>query len=162
MAAVSARSWAARAASGHAHRRYSWLIPRASAWARAARAWRSACGGWPRAAAVKASATLIVALSWGSSLARRSASAGQHRLGGGGVAAQRRQPGPVAGEEFDVGQPVGVDGLGELGLGGVPVAEHQQRLGQVRDREREVVPGAGPAQVPGGGAGGLRRRRRGR
>ena len=61
-----------------------------------------------------------------------------------------------------VGQPVGVGGLGELGLGGVPVAEHQQRLGQVDDRDCQVVPGAGPAQVPGGGPGGLRRRPRGR
>src|SRR5208283_2277288 len=31
---------------------------------------------------------------------------GQHLLGGGGVAAQRRQPGPAAGEVFDVGQAV--------------------------------------------------------
>ena len=49
-------------------------MPRAPAWARAARAWRSASCGWRRAAAVKASATLIFALSWGSSLARRSGS----------------------------------------------------------------------------------------
>ena len=54
------------------------------------------------------------------------------------------------------GQPVGVGGLGQLGLGGVPVAGHQQRLGQVPDREREKVAGAGPARVGGGGPGGFR------
>ena len=54
-----------------------------------------------------------------------------------------------------VGQAVGVGGLGQLGLGGVPVAGHQQRLGQVPDRDREQVAGAGPAQLGGGGAGRL-------
>ena len=37
------------------------------------------------------------------------------------------------------GQPVGVGGPGQLGLGGVPVAGHQQRLGQVHYGEREQV-----------------------
>ena len=60
-------------------------------------------------------------------------------------------------EELDVRQPVRVRGLGELLLGGVPVTEHQQCLDQIRDRKRQVVPGTGPAQVPGGGARGLRR-----
>ena len=60
--------------------------------------------------------------------------AGQHGLSGGGVAAQRRQPAPAAGEELIAGQRVGIGGLGELGVGGVPVAEHQQRLGQVAGR----------------------------
>jgi hypothetical protein len=36
---------------------------------------------------------------------------GQGRLGGGGIAVQRRQPGPVAGQELDAGQRVGVGGL---------------------------------------------------
>ena len=36
----------------------------------------------------------------------------QDRLGGGDLAAQRRQPGPEAGQELDIGQAVGVGGLG--------------------------------------------------
>jgi hypothetical protein len=43
---------------------------------------------------------------------------------------------------------VGIRGLGELGVGGVPVAEHQQRHGRVDGRDGQVVPGAGSAQVP--------------
>ena len=53
---------------------------------------------------------------------------GEGGLGDGGIAAQRRQPGPVAGQKFDVGEAVSVGGLGQLGLRGVPVAGHQQRL----------------------------------
>src|SRR5580692_9294946 len=45
----------------------------------------------------------------------QAAQPGQDRLGGGAIAAQRRQPGPVAGQALDVGQPVGVGGLGQLG-----------------------------------------------
>ena len=84
---------------------------------------------------------------------------GQYGLGGGGVAAQRRQPAPVASKVVVVCQSVGVHRLGELLLGGVPVADHQQRLDQVPDRKCQEVPVAGPAQVPGRGAGGPRRRR---
>jgi hypothetical protein len=61
----------------------------------------------------------------------------------------------VTGQASEVGQAVVGGGLSQFGLGGVPVAGHQQRLGQVRDREHEVVAGAGPAQVGGGGAGGI-------
>ena len=57
---------------------------------------------------------------------------------------------------LEAGQAVGVGGLGQLGPGAVPVAGHQQRLGQVHDRGREEEAGAGPAQLGGGGAGGLR------
>ena len=57
-----------------AHRRNSWLIPKASAWFRAVRAWRSAAARWPSAAAVNASANAMSAWSWGASLARRSSS----------------------------------------------------------------------------------------
>ncbi len=38
-----------------------------------------------------------------------------------------------------VGQAVGVGGLGELGLGGVPVAEHEQGLAQVEQPYGQVV-----------------------
>jgi hypothetical protein len=57
----------------------------------------------------------------------------EHGLCGFGVAAQCCQPAAVAGEEFVVGEPIGVRGVGELGRSGVPVAEHKQRLGQVPD-----------------------------
>jgi hypothetical protein len=86
--------------------------------------------------------------------------AGQHGLGGRGIAAQRGQPALVAGEDLVAGQRVGIRGLGKLGVGGVPVAEHQQRLGQVDGRRGQPVPVAGPARVPGGGPRGVRRRLR--
>ena len=56
------------------------------------------------------------------------------------------------------GQPVGVGGPGQLGPGTVPVAGHQQRLGQVRDRGREQEAGPGSAPLGGGGPGRLRAR----
>ena len=80
---------------------------------------------------------------------------GQDRLGGGGIAAQRYRQGPIAGQVLDAGEAVSVGGLGQLGFGGVPVAGHQQRLGQVSDRGRELAAGAGLAQLGGGGTGGL-------
>ena len=45
--------------------------------------------------------------------------------------------------------------LGGLRFGGTPFAELDQRLGQVHDRNSQMKPHADPAQVPGGGAGGL-------
>jgi len=82
----------------------------------------------------------------------------ERSLGGRDVAAQRRQPGPRAGQELIVAQRVGVRSLGEFGLGSVPVAEHHQRLSQVADRDGQGGPVASPAQVPGGGPRRLRRR----
>jgi hypothetical protein len=49
-------------------------------------------------------------------------------------------------------QSVRVGAPGEFGLGGVQVAEHQQRAGQVCDRPGQQIPGTGAAQVPGSGA----------
>jgi hypothetical protein len=63
-----------------------------------------------------------------------------------------RQPAPEAGEEFDLIQPVGVHGMGELLLGGAPVTEHQRRLRQVPDGNRQVSSVADPPQVLDGGA----------
>ena len=92
---------------------------------------RLAAGGGREAAS-----RLSAAWSCGSSLARMPV-ARDVGLGGGRVAAQRRQPASVAGQDLVLGQPVGI-GLGALVLGAVPVPEHQQRLDQVGDRERQV------------------------
>ena len=59
----------------------------------------------------------------------------KHGLGGGGIAAQRGEPAPIAGEILVAGQAVGLGTLGEFGLGAVPVTKHHQRLGQVGDRD---------------------------
>ena len=67
----------------------------------------------------------------------------EHSLRRPDIAAQRRQPAPVAGEVLDVAQLVGVRGLGEGVVGGVPVTEQEQCLGQVRDREGQHCPVAG-------------------
>src|ERR1022692_1036618 len=75
------------------------------------------------------------------------------------IAAQCRQPGPVAGENLDVRQPIRVKCPGEDIVGGVPVTEQEQRGCQVPDCEGQHVPVAGPARMPGRGAGGLRRGR---
>ncbi len=59
---------------------------------------------------------------------------GERGRGGAGIAAQRGQPAPVAGQVFAVSQTVGVNRLGQGVIGGVPVAEQQQRLDQVLGR----------------------------
>jgi hypothetical protein len=81
----------------------------------------------------------------------------QRGPGRGGVTTHHRQPGPVAGQQLIASQRVRAGGRGKFGLGGVPVAEHDQRLGHVDDRDGQGGPVAGPAQVPGGGPGRLGR-----
>ena len=116
-------------------------------------------GGWRRAAAVKASARPTSPWSCGVSLARRSARPASRAWAAAMSPRSAASQALVAGEDLVVGQRVGVGGLGELGAGGVPVAEHQQRHGQVDGRSGQAVPDAGPARVPGGGPGGFGRRR---
>ena len=85
---------------------------------------------------------------------------GQHGLGGGSVPAQRRQPPPLNSHVILVAQSPGARRLGQLSVGGVPVAQQQQRLDQVHGRNRQMVADSRSAQMLGSGAGGFRGSRR--
>ena len=62
----------------------------------------------------------------------------EHGLGDGRFSPQRRLPAQLARHDLVVRQPIR-DSAGALFLGGIPVAEFQQRRSEVRDRDGQGV-----------------------